>query len=180
MNYRWEWEDGCFLVSASCVTISNPDSLSSSETGVNPEIRSWKSAHLMSLISEYPWWYLVLKEVKSWDSTNRFRIGKFLNPGFKPYFQHFQMHLLVERFFFGGILKKIWNLCSDCVENHSCLTSLIWFVCRLAKATGWTKACPWSTARKKPTLLPRCTNSRRLLTSSSLIQLFPVRSSFTN
>ncbi len=28
---------------ASCVTISNPHSLSSSETGVNPEIRSWKN-----------------------------------------------------------------------------------------------------------------------------------------
>jgi hypothetical protein len=33
-------EDGCFAVSASCVTISNPDSLSSSETGVNLGIRS--------------------------------------------------------------------------------------------------------------------------------------------
>jgi hypothetical protein len=33
-------EDGPFPVSASCVTISNPDSLSSSETGVDPGIRS--------------------------------------------------------------------------------------------------------------------------------------------
>jgi hypothetical protein len=32
-----------------CVTISIPDSLSSSETGVNPEIRSWKSTHLNEL-----------------------------------------------------------------------------------------------------------------------------------
>jgi hypothetical protein len=38
IDYRCE--DGRFLVSASCVTISNPDSLSSSETGVNPGIRS--------------------------------------------------------------------------------------------------------------------------------------------
>jgi hypothetical protein len=35
-------EDGRFLVSASCVTIPNPDLLSSSETTVNPGIRSWK------------------------------------------------------------------------------------------------------------------------------------------
>ncbi len=35
-------ENGSFPLSASCMTISNPDSLSSSETGVNPGIRSWK------------------------------------------------------------------------------------------------------------------------------------------
>jgi hypothetical protein len=40
VDYRCE--DGKFPVSASCVPISNPDSLSSSETGVDPEIRSWK------------------------------------------------------------------------------------------------------------------------------------------
>ncbi len=33
-------EDGRFLVLASCVTISNLDQLYSSETGVNPGIRS--------------------------------------------------------------------------------------------------------------------------------------------
>jgi hypothetical protein len=36
------YEGGRFLVSVSCVTISNPHLLSSSETGVNPGIRSWK------------------------------------------------------------------------------------------------------------------------------------------
>ncbi len=35
-------EDGRFPVFTSFMTISNPDSLSSSETGVNPEVRSWK------------------------------------------------------------------------------------------------------------------------------------------
>jgi hypothetical protein len=35
-------EDRIFLVSASCATISKPDSLSSSETGVYPRIRSCK------------------------------------------------------------------------------------------------------------------------------------------
>jgi hypothetical protein len=34
--------DGRFLVSSSCVTYSNPISLSSNETGDNPGIRSWK------------------------------------------------------------------------------------------------------------------------------------------
>jgi hypothetical protein len=38
MDYRCE--GGRFLVSGNCVTISNPDLLSSSETGVNPGIRS--------------------------------------------------------------------------------------------------------------------------------------------
>jgi hypothetical protein len=37
-DYRCE--DGGFLVSTSCVIISNPDSLSSSETGVDLGIRS--------------------------------------------------------------------------------------------------------------------------------------------
>jgi hypothetical protein len=38
INYKCE--NGCFLLTADCVTISNPDSLSSSETGVNPVISS--------------------------------------------------------------------------------------------------------------------------------------------
>ncbi len=37
MDYRWE--DDRLPRSESCVTISNPDSLSSSETGVNPGIK---------------------------------------------------------------------------------------------------------------------------------------------
>jgi hypothetical protein len=47
LDYRCE--DGRFPVPASCVTISNPDSLSSSETGVNPGIRSWKNTYLNEL-----------------------------------------------------------------------------------------------------------------------------------
>jgi hypothetical protein len=39
-------EDGRFPVSASCVTISNPNLLSSSETAVNPGIKSRKSTYL--------------------------------------------------------------------------------------------------------------------------------------
>ncbi len=49
-------EDGRFLVSTSCVASPNPDSLSSSETGVNPGIRSWKKALIwMSSMSESHW-----------------------------------------------------------------------------------------------------------------------------
>ncbi len=40
IQYRGEY--GRFLMSASCVTISNSDLLSSSETRANPGIRSWK------------------------------------------------------------------------------------------------------------------------------------------
>ncbi len=44
IDYRCE--DGRFPVSVSYLTISNPDLLSSIETGVNPGIRSWKSTYL--------------------------------------------------------------------------------------------------------------------------------------
>jgi hypothetical protein len=40
MDYRREY--GCFPVSTSCVTISNPNALSSRETWMNVGIRSWK------------------------------------------------------------------------------------------------------------------------------------------
>jgi hypothetical protein len=36
----YRYEDGSFPVSANCVAISNPDSLSNSETRVNPGIRN--------------------------------------------------------------------------------------------------------------------------------------------
>jgi hypothetical protein len=42
-------EYGRFPMSASCVTISNPDSLSGSATGVNPGKRSWRSTYLNEL-----------------------------------------------------------------------------------------------------------------------------------
>ncbi len=52
MDYRCE--DGRFPMSASCVTISNPDSLSSNASGVNPGIESWKSTHLNELDAKKP------------------------------------------------------------------------------------------------------------------------------
>ncbi len=45
IDYRRE--DVSFQVSASCVTFSIPDSLSSSETGVHAGIRRWKSTYLI-------------------------------------------------------------------------------------------------------------------------------------
>jgi hypothetical protein len=47
LDYRSE--DGGFRLSESCVTISNPDSLSSRGTEVNSGIRSWKSIYLNEL-----------------------------------------------------------------------------------------------------------------------------------
>ncbi len=51
--YYWPWTKnvkiGCFLVFTICVTFSNPRSPSSSETGVNPGIRSWRSTYLNQL-----------------------------------------------------------------------------------------------------------------------------------
>jgi hypothetical protein len=40
VNMDYRCEGGRFLVFASCVTLSNPDSLTTGETGVNPGMRS--------------------------------------------------------------------------------------------------------------------------------------------
>jgi hypothetical protein len=98
IDYRCE--DGRFPVSASCVTISNLDSLSSSKTVVTPGIRSWKKKTLISLsllMSESHWWHLLHREVKSGDWTTWFRIWQFQNVAWKRYLQ---MHLLAEQFVF--------------------------------------------------------------------------------
>jgi hypothetical protein len=71
-------EDGSFPVFTSSVTISNPDSLSSSETVVNLGIRSWiqhKSYWAWILMSEIQGIYLT----KKWraETTTWFRIWQF-------------------------------------------------------------------------------------------------------
>ncbi len=48
----YRWEDGPFPVFASCVTISNPNSLSSSETGVNAWMKSFVRKWLVVSISQ--------------------------------------------------------------------------------------------------------------------------------
>jgi hypothetical protein len=62
IDYRCKNER--FPVSWSCVTIANPDTLSSSETGVNLGIRSWKKHS-----SEWAWWQEAIGEIyftKKW------------------------------------------------------------------------------------------------------------------
>jgi hypothetical protein len=98
----WICEDGRFPVSASCVSISNPDLLSSSEAGVNRGIISWLKnlsewARYQKAVNS---WYPFRKELKSWDSTTWFRNRQLQTPAQKRYLQ---MLLMAERFvFFGG------------------------------------------------------------------------------
>ncbi len=68
----YKCEDGRFSVPARCVTISNPNSLSSCETGVNPGLRSWNARMWLSSMSGSHWWHLFHKEVKTWESTSWF------------------------------------------------------------------------------------------------------------
>ncbi len=81
IDYRCD--DGRFPVSASCVTTSNPDLLSSSEKGVNPEIRIWKSTYLNELDARKP---LVLSiSQRSEERGLYILVQKFTisNPGLK-------------------------------------------------------------------------------------------------
>jgi hypothetical protein len=68
-------------VSVSCVTFSNPDSLSSSETVVNSGIKSWRKylsewARRQKAIGGI---YFTTKW-KSWDSTTWIKIWQFQIP----------------------------------------------------------------------------------------------------
>jgi hypothetical protein len=49
MVIDYKYGGGRFPVSTSCVTIQNPNLLSSSGTGVIPGLRSWESAYLKEL-----------------------------------------------------------------------------------------------------------------------------------
>jgi hypothetical protein len=70
VDYRCE--DGCSPVSASCVTLSNPDSLSGSQAAGNPR-RSGLNTVSLSLKKSSNSLYLFYI-MKSWESTTRFRI----------------------------------------------------------------------------------------------------------
>jgi hypothetical protein len=85
IDYRCE--DGRFPVYASCVTISNPDSLYSSETGINPGIRSWKK-HL-------PEWSWCHKAVGGIYITKKWR-AETLQPGLE--FDNFKSWLKIGFF----------------------------------------------------------------------------------
>jgi hypothetical protein len=98
IDYRFE--QGRFWVSMSCLTISNLDSLYIKETGTNPRIIIWKE-HL----SEWARCQKVIDGIyftRKWRAktiTTWFRYWHFQTPALKRYLQ---MHLLTERFFFGG------------------------------------------------------------------------------
>ncbi len=83
MDFRCE--GGNFPVSSSSVTISNPHSLSSSETGINHEKKEilkkmTKVLTWMSSILESHRCYLFYSEEKSYDCTTWFRIWQFQTP----------------------------------------------------------------------------------------------------
>jgi hypothetical protein len=50
----YECEEPLFPVSASCVTISNPDSISSSERGITSGIKTEESTYLNELYARKP------------------------------------------------------------------------------------------------------------------------------
>jgi hypothetical protein len=69
-----------FGMSASCMTISRSDFLSSNKRRVNPEKRSWskfKWIWMCSLPERHCWWYPFYIEVKNWDSATCFRSWHF-------------------------------------------------------------------------------------------------------
>ncbi len=99
----WSWsgtakdyrcEDGRFQVSASCVTISNPDSLSSSDTGVNPGIRRWRK-HSSD-------WARCQKAIGGIYFTNEW-IAETLQPGLE--FDNFEPRLKCSIFKCFSLLK---------------------------------------------------------------------------
>ncbi len=87
-NIDYRCVGGRFPVSASCVTISNPESLSSCKTEVNPEKKKkLKRAIIwMSLMLENNQLYLFHQEVKRWDPTTWFEICQFQTPSLKTVF----------------------------------------------------------------------------------------------
>jgi hypothetical protein len=66
IDYRWEYGSGVWKLA---VTISNHNSLSSSENGVNPGIRSLKSTYLNEPDVRSHWSNLFHKNVKNWYAT---------------------------------------------------------------------------------------------------------------
>ncbi len=128
-------EDGRFFVSSSCVTISNPGSLSSSEKGVNIGIRSW--------IQYWSEWARCQKAIGVIYFTEKWR-AETLQPGlgfdnFKPLLKSgiFKCISWLNGSFFGGddlgILKEgikthsmapIWPLdSSTCVSVFTSIHS---------------------------------------------------------
>ncbi len=96
---------------------STPDLVSSSEIGVNPGIRSWKT-HLAECArcQKAIGCIYFTKKVKSWDSTTCFRIWQFQTPAWKRYLR---MHLLAERFVFWGLWSRFSKSGNQCLSNDT-------------------------------------------------------------
>jgi hypothetical protein len=97
IDYRCE--DGRFPLSVSCVTISNLDLLSSSETGVNHGMISWKSTDLSELWCRKAIGGIYSRKMWRGDTTNCIKIWQYQTSSSKLYLQ---MHLLAKRFLFRG------------------------------------------------------------------------------
>jgi hypothetical protein len=111
IDYRCD--DGGFLESVSCVTISNRDLLSSSETGVNAGTKSWKCTYMNELDVRKP---LVVSISQGSEQLTLklmwFRIWQFQTPAWKWYLQK---HLLVVRFLF---LDDNWVILKEGVKTY--------------------------------------------------------------
>jgi hypothetical protein len=109
---RWEHidyrcENRRFRVFERCVTISNPNLLSCSETGINPGIRSWKK-HL----SHWPW---PLKAIGGIYFTTKWR-AQILQSGvefdtFKARLKSciFKCIFFLKASFSGVMIRVLWN-----------------------------------------------------------------------
>jgi hypothetical protein len=116
IDYRCE--DGRFPVLASCVTISNPNLLSSSDTGVDPGIRSWKK-HLSE-------WARCQKAIGGIYFTKKWR-AETLQTGFE--FDNFKSRLKSWIFkgiswlngsFLGVMIRVFWKKESRPIKWHHC------------------------------------------------------------
>ncbi len=131
IDYRWE--GGRPLVSASYVTISNPDPLSCSETGGLSWNKKLKIAFIwLSSISEIHLWFLFHKEAKSWEPAVWFIFYQFQSPAWNRYLQ---IHLLAECFVSWGwwltnarLAAPISPLNSSTFLLSSHLWSTVWTV----------------------------------------------------
>ncbi len=115
-----------FLVSTSCVTIWNLNLLSSSETGVNPGIRSWEK-HLSD-------WARCQKASGDIYFTKKWR-AETLQPGlefgnFKPRLKSciFECISWLNGSFFGGVFES-WSQDLSNGTSVNSLTCQLFFCC---------------------------------------------------
>ncbi len=152
-----------FPVSASCVTISDPDSLSqvsSSETGFDPGIIAELALIRLSSMSKSHW-YPFQKEVKSWEPTTLFKVWQFQTLAEKRYLQ---IHFLDERFIFREVMSGVfWKKESRPISCH--LYRVLTFFCRYAYCLcpRFTFNCVWVISGKK---IVKVTNGAFIIHSS--------------